>query len=261
MRKYKADFNLLFIISIIVMIFSVIWIELDKLPEAFRYGDILYHIIADITSILNNLSIGIATSIIFFYFLEFINKKKEYEAYADIRGKVLWIFYHHLQILTKLNQFNDINKRKRRVENFYDYHDIPVLVRLIREVSTEKDIINIKKELNDFFKEQSSENIKKFSDSFQAGINVLRDRMNYRYFKGSKSLINSIYMSYTDEFSMIADMDINNEPEINKEDYFELLVNDYFEFLIYTVDFYEELEKFINCLDEKRFKVFIEMLD
>lgn len=82
MKEYKIDFGLGFLLCILMMVFNEVWTILGNLPEAFPYGDFIYHIIVGVVAIINNLAIGIAAAIIFYYAVQFIDKKKNYEIYT-----------------------------------------------------------------------------------------------------------------------------------------------------------------------------------
>ncbi|MDD2402242.1 MAG: hypothetical protein PHD60_08605 [Clostridia bacterium] len=189
MKKYKIDFGVTFIVCLLIMIFNEAWNVLDALPEFFQNGDTVYHFIAGGTSIINHLAIGIASAIIFYYSVEFLHKKKNYEIYTNIRRDILFLCYSHLRVLTKIETFKDINKRKRRVADFYDCYDIPLLVNLFEDNSSEKQVEKIKSEVKDYFKRMNKKQIEEFTDSFKRDIELLKNKANYRYFKGSKDLI------------------------------------------------------------------------
>ncbi|MDD4049067.1 MAG: hypothetical protein PHI90_09685 [Clostridia bacterium] len=189
MKKYKIDFGVTFIVCLLIMIFNEAWNVLDALPEFFQNGDTVYHFIAGVTSIINHLAIGIASAIIFYYSVEFLHKKKNYEIYTNIRRDILFLCYSHLRVLTKIETFKDINKRKRRVADFYDCYDIPLLVNLFEDNSSEKQVEKIKSEVKDYFKRMNKKQIEEFTDSFKRDIELLKNKANYRYFKGSKDLI------------------------------------------------------------------------
>lgn len=243
------------------MFSNEIWAALDKLPELFKYGDTIYHLFKSIISIISNVASSIIAAIIFYYIVEFIGKKKDYEKYADIRKYILFMFYKHLKVLTRLNLFSEINKRKRRVPDFYDIYDIPVLVKLFKDIDTEEKILTFKKGLKDLFQTKNKNDIEKFADSFEKDIEEIINKTNYRYFKGSKDLIESICVLYKDDFQMISGMYASNNDDENKSDYIDDIVDDYFDFLNATMEFYVELENFIDCINKKKFGVFIKMLD
>lgn len=259
MIKHKTDFGTIFIICLLINLCNEIWTLMDKIPEIFNYGDIFYHIFKIIFSIISSIAASIIAAIIFYYIVEFIGKKKDYENYTTIRKYIFFMFYNHLTILTKLNSFSEIKNRKRRIPDFYDIYDIPVLAKLYKDINTEKKILVFKKELSDFF--ENKNDIENFSNSFEKAIESIKNMTIYRYFKDSKCLIESIYTIYNNDFQ-ISSMLYTSENDVkNKSNYLDELVDDYFEFLNATVEFYIELEKFIECIDKKNFRIFIKMLD
>lgn len=260
-RESKVDFGLVFIICLIITIFNEIWSMVDKIPELFKHGDIIYHIIKSGISIINNIAVSIAAAIIFYYAVEFLGKKKNYEMYTDIRKNILFMFYKHLKVLTKLDWFSEIITRERRVPDFYDIFDVPVLVKLFKEISTEEEVLIIKNELNNFFQIQNKNFMVEFADSFKKDIAEIKNKMNYRYFKESKDLIEAIYIQYDDEFLITSERYAFEKDKENISTYIDTIVDDYFDFLNSTIVFYIKLEKFINCIDKKQLGVFIRMLD
>lgn len=261
MKKYKIDFGVAFIACLLIMIFYEGWKVLDTLPEIFQSGDIVYHFIAGVISIINQLAIGIASAIIFYYFVEFLDKKKNYEIYTNVRRDILFLCYSHLHLLTKIETFKVINNRDRRVADFYDCYDIPLLVNLFENNSTAGQIEKIKNEIIEFFKTQSKKQIGEFTDSFKRDIELLKNKVNYRYFKESKDLIESIYLWYDDDFEMISQIYIFDEDEKNRSAYIETMADDYYRFLESTIVFYVELEKFIVSIEKKDIWTFIQMLE
>jgi len=260
MQNYKVNFGLLFIICLIIMVLNEVWVIFNNMPEIFMYGDIIYHFIASSLSIVNNIAIGITSAIIFYYVVEFLNKKKDYEIYSDVRANIYFMFYEHLEVLTKLNHFNGISKKKKNRPNMFNIYDIPLLISLFEEISTDKQIEIIKKELVDFFRTQSNEQIELFAEGFTKYIERIQNMSDYRYFKDSKELIETICIIYNDDFYTIVGL-IFNSNENNRSDYLEVLANDYFSFLKATIDFYIELDKFIDSINNKKVKTFITMLD
>lgn len=122
----RIDFGLTFLICTLIMLFNEIWKLLGNRPEAFKYGSIIYQVIAVFSSIITNVAIGVAGAISFYYIAQLIDKKKNRELYTDLRKHLLFMFYNHLKLLTRLDQFREVNNRERRVADFYDIFDIPV---------------------------------------------------------------------------------------------------------------------------------------
>lgn len=238
------------------MLFNEVWKLLGNLPEAFKYGSVIYQFIAVISSIITNLAIGVAGAISFYYVSQLIDKKKNREQYTDLRKYLLFMFYNHLKVLTRLDQFSEVNNRERKVADWYDIFDIPVFYDLFKKINTEEEIAKFKKNLFDYFATQSEQQIEVFIEAFKKEIEPLKKLSNIRFFKDSKDLIETVCIIYDDDFSLIPSVD-----KQNKSNYIEMLVKDYYDFLNATVILYEELEDFLESMDKNRWVAFIKMLD
>ncbi|KAF1342938.1 hypothetical protein ACWA16_13450 [Bacillus subtilis] len=258
----RIDFGLTFLICTLIMLFNEIWKLLGNRPEAFKYGSIIYQVIAVFSSIITNVAIGVAGAISFYYIAQLIDKKKNRELYTDLRKHLLFMFYNHLKLLTRLDQFREVNNRERRVADFYDIFDIPVFYDNFKKINSKEEVTRFKKNLYDYFATQSEQQIKVFTEAFEKDIKKLKEKSNIRFFKESKDLIDTVCIIYDDDFSMISSIYLSNfEDTQNKSNYIEELVKDYYDFLNATVILYEELEEFLESMDKNRWVVFIKMLD
>lgn len=259
--KHKIDFGIIFIISILIIFFSKVWGIIGNYPEAFKYGSIIYQIIDVILYVLSNLSIGVAASIIFYYTHQLIEKKKNFQQYVELRKILLFMFYNHLKVLSKIHNFREINQRDRDITAIlfpFDIYDIPVLVRLYGEIKSEEQKTDFKKNLMDFFLNMNEQDLNDFSNSFKKNLEELKKMQGIRFFKNSNELIVSLCNSYYDEFYIAAGISRENNDLTGIA---ELIADDYILFLDDTMDLYLELIQFIDSIEKKRIIKFIKMLD
>lgn len=263
--RYKIDFGGVFLSCIVTMILSKVWAILGNYPEAFKYGSIIYQVVDVILFVLANLSIGIAATIIFYYIQQFVDKKKNFDMYTELRKILLFMFYKHLVVLSQIDTFKEIKKRERRVplSNYitFDIYDIPILIGSYKRIDTNVEREILKNALINYFGNMSDNQIENFANSFEKEINEINDKENIRYFKESNELIRSVYMYYNDDFSIITDIYKREKNNINKEEMLSEVVGDYLAFLDASVELFEELKKFIECIEKKKIITFIKMLD
>lgn len=260
--KYKIDFSKTFIFSVLIILLSKVWTILGSFPEAFAYGSIIYHFFDVILFVLCNLSIGVAAAIIFYYVQRYTEKKKDFKLYTELRRILLFLLYKHLKILSEIEGFEVIKQREKERILGFDIYDIPKLMSSYNKIDSEEQKEKFKKNLADYFKNMGEQQLQNFSDSFQKEIDEMKSKEDIRYFKDSDELIETIFSMYTTEFSICADIYVKNRSELNDFQFTEEpLVSDYIQFLDSTIELYEELQKFIESIEEKKFKVFIKMLD
>lgn len=263
--RYKIDFGWVFLSCIAIMIFSKVWGILGNYPEAFKYGSIIYQIVDVIFFVLANLSIGVAAAVIFYYIQQLIDKKKNFDTYAELRRILLFMFYKHLVALSQIDTFKEIKKRERRVPLSsyitYDIYDIPILLESYKRIDTNVEREIFKNALLNYFSNMNDNQIEEFANSFQKQINEIIDNENIRYFKESNELIRSVYMYYNDDFSIITGIYTRENNNTNKEELLSEVVNDYMTFLDAGVKLYVELITFVECIEKKKIITFIKMLD
>jgi hypothetical protein len=109
LQDYKIRFIKLFIVCVCIMVIEKLLFIFEDSPEIIVNGDLIYHAIMGVTSICSQLASSIAAAIIFYYCAEFINKKKVMGKYVDFRREILFLLYNHMEILTKLESFNEIS--------------------------------------------------------------------------------------------------------------------------------------------------------
>lgn len=72
----------------------------DNCPELFVGADLIYHIIANILSVITQLAASVAAAIIFYYCTELLYKKRDLEKYVDMRRALLITIYFMMDLLT-----------------------------------------------------------------------------------------------------------------------------------------------------------------
>lgn len=260
--RYKIDFSKIFIFSVLIILLSRVWTILGSFPEAFAYGSIIYQFVDIILFVLCNLSIGVAAAIIFYYVQRYTEKKKDFKLYTELRKILLFLLYKHLEVLSEIEEFEVIKQREKERISGFDMYDIPKLMSSYNKIYSEDQKEKFKKNLAEYFKNMSQQQIQNFSISFQKEIDEMKLKEDIRYFKDSDELICAIYSLYTTEFSICTDTYAKHRSESNEFQITEEpLVNDYIQFLDSTIELYEELQKFIESIEEKKFKLFIRMLD
>lgn len=259
--RYKIDFSLIFVLCIIIMIFGQIWTYLGELPEAFTYGSIIYKVVAVIFFILTNLAIGTAAAIVFYFMTQFLDKIKNFEIYANHRAVTLRLLYTHMMILKDIKEFEGLNNDRNG--DFFYILDVPILIEDIRKINLEEEKSLFKKNLKEYFLNIPKERLEKIMKSFEKNIQSIETIKEKRYFKGSKDLIESVTSSFRDDgdFSISFGWITNAKDDTNKLDFVDELVKDYLDVLEATVDLYEEIQEFIDCIEKKRLIKFIRMVD
>ncbi|MCR8871991.1 hypothetical protein MRBLBA21_005042 [Peribacillus frigoritolerans] len=154
--RYKIDFGLVFVLCIIIMIFDPIWKLLEDRPEAFDYGDIIYHAVGVFSFVVTNLAMGIAAAIVFYFMSLFLDKKKNFEIYADLRGNTSSLLYTHMKILNEIEQFKEVNKRERTGDLFL-IPDIPIVIEAFRNINSEEQKSQFKESLKEYFSSTSKQ--------------------------------------------------------------------------------------------------------
>ncbi|MGJ3197702.1 hypothetical protein [Peribacillus frigoritolerans] len=261
--RYKIDFKVSFFVCILVMPFSEIWKFLEKRPEAFPYGDEIYHTLAIIFFIFSNLAIGIAAAIVFYFMALFLDKKKNYEIYQDVRSDVLRLLYNHINILREIKEFKELKVEKKPGEWFHSIKDIRILIESFYKIHSEEQKEIFKNHLEAYFSIASYETLNKITEEFEADAKVLEEKKNIRFFKHSKDLIESITTMMRDDgdLAIIFDLYIHAKKEDDKRAYREELVKDYYTFLEGTIDLYEDLSAFMESIEKKQVLPFIKMVD
>lgn len=147
--RYKIDFGITFLISIFIMIFGQVWQLLDSQPEAFPYGNEIYHFLSVIFYVLSELAIGTATAILFYFMLQYLEKNKTIDMYTNYRTPIISVLYFHMKILKDIRPFYDLNNRTIGHGDFFTINEIPTLINVYDSLDEERTFL--KWELKAFF--------------------------------------------------------------------------------------------------------------
>ncbi|MFE4243780.1 hypothetical protein [Peribacillus butanolivorans] len=155
-----------------------------------------------------------------------------------------------------------MNKRERFGDLFYS-PDVPILIKAFKNINSEEQKSELKENLKKYFSNTSNQRLLFIMIDFERNINRLDSKKNTRYFKGSKDLIESITSMFSDMATRVSYY--RNAKAKNEEDeqafYLKYLVEEYYDILESTIELYEELEIFIDCIEKKRLLTFIRMVD
>lgn len=258
-RRFKINFIWIFILCILIMILDQLMKYLDYLPELFNGSNYVFHILQSIVNIVSQLSVSVASAIIFYYVLEFINAKKKIQDLREIRKYILFILYTHMEIICNTPSFNSLNRNLKRLSIFpkmFLYDDIPILLRDYDNYDEEK----LKIELNNYFFETHQDDEKRRQliltfDFFKEKMTNLYKYKDFTFYKdfnedieGLKSIIddmNECLMCYENKKDMI---------------YFQDIIDNYITFLNESINIYCFMETYILCLEDKHFIQFMKML-
>lgn len=259
-KRFKIDFCWIFIFCISLMIADQIIRYLDYLPELFDGADYIFHVVQSIVAICSQLSVSVAAAVIFYYVLEFINAKKRINDIAEIRKYMLYILYRHMNIICHTNSFEDLNRDKKRLDGpvkMFLIMDIPILLDCYKSYNQE----GFAKELHGWFlKAHHNEEEKRLLTidlkSFEKEIDKLVEYKRFPFYKGYTQDIVELKSLY-EEISEYTDIYQHD----NVTDYFEPLTDYYISFLDDCIRIYHFMERYVECLEEKRFLEFIKMMD
>lgn len=259
-KRFKVDFAWIFILCISLMVIDQIMKYLDYLPELFYGADYIFHIAQSGIVICSQLSVSVAAAVIFYYVAEFINTKKKIADITEIRKYMLFMLYHHMSILCHTKSFEKLNRNKKRLDGpakMFLIMDVPILL----ECYNNYDKTVLAKELYERFSEiHSSDEEKRLLiielNFFQKEIDSLVEYKRFPFYKGYTQDIEGLKSLY-EEVSEYTDMyKCDSNP-----DYFEPLINDYIDFFADCIHTYHIMERYVQCLEDKRFLEFIKMMD
>ena len=189
--KYNLDFKYLLLGSLTIMIWHEIWKLLAYLPEQFPFGNELYIFFSSIFSLLSNLAISIVAAVAFYFASQYINKRKDYDFYTELRKELLFTFYGQLKILSRTPTFSRINDRTDRFLNSFDTTDIPLLLDITDSLIDDNKLNTFYSETRKVLNNISIIELKKINTKFEEYMSSILSIKEYRYYKGSKDSIDS----------------------------------------------------------------------
>jgi hypothetical protein len=212
--RYKVDFGFSFLLCILIMPLNEIWRFLEKRPEAFPYGNEIYHALAIIFFIFSNFAVGVSAAIVFYFMQQFINKKKDFEIYADLRSDTYRLLYNHIEILKEIPGFEHL--KKKDAPYWFLITDVQPLLDSFYAIDTKEKKTQFKGHLKTYFSKTSPETLHKIMDKFEENIKILDSKKETRYFKHSKDLIESItaMFGYSGDFSITFELYVREKKKI-----------------------------------------------
>ncbi|OAA83280.1 hypothetical protein [Clostridium ljungdahlii] len=100
----------LFWLCFLIIVLYKMFVLLNMLPPVIPHGDIVYHVMDSILSIINQFAMGISGAIVFYYISLFFNTKNNMDVAYEIRGDILNVLRHHAKILENIKYFKKIKK-------------------------------------------------------------------------------------------------------------------------------------------------------
>lgn len=262
-QEFKVQLTKPFLACIFIMITEKIYLLFENSPPIIKNGDTIYHIIADILSILSQLAVSVAAAIIFYYCIEFINKKKDMEKYIELRRNLLILIYLFMELLSNCKGFeciklDNLNKRMN------DVNDIEPFIFSLNNMLT--------KERKDDFICDFSHFIQLNRDSFEGYLRVFEsdsiklknEASSYRYIKNSQENMEQIYNSFED----IDNYYMSYKNPINDDNFKTDLdlalrntVTSFIDFISLVTAFEVDINSFMMAINRKKIITFMKLLD
>lgn len=259
-KRFKVDFLWVFISCILFMVIDQIMKYLDYLPELFTGADFIFHILQCGISICSQLAVSVAAAIVFYYVLEFINAKKKIDDITEIRKYMMFILYNHMEIICNTESFVELNRDKKRLEGpakLFLIMDVPILLECYNNYDRPK----LSKELIDYFMNAHTDSEKKRIltlnlQSFHKQITSLLEHKRFTFYKGYMQDIEGLQ-------SMYEEMDGYLSIYVSEDNIecFEFIIDYYLSFFEDCIHIYHIMERYVECLNEKRFIEFIKLMD
>ncbi|KIS22003.1 hypothetical protein [Clostridium botulinum] len=171
----KLSFKNVFFISVLFIPFYKIFKYLDKFPPICIYGDIIYNLLDVFLDIINQISIGIAGAIVFYYLNLFLEFKKNNDVYNVPRKMLMRVLVDNMDFLGSIPYF-------KKLENYKVYSDRRVFVIKFLELINEEKAQNKNAEnytyqnvIKEYFLETDNGELIKFIDSLKDNINNLQN--------------------------------------------------------------------------------------
>lgn len=246
--KYKIYFLPTFGICVFLMIFGQVWMYLGEYPEAFPYGSVVYKIIATLSFIATNLAIGTAAAIIFYYISLFREAQKRYLEYLTLRRQLISIFEQQRSFLSNFHEMF----RKIDLINYITYEEnVPPFISAIKELKKPDNKKIFLANLDEYTKKTSIDiRLESHFKILQIYFNRIDEEK--LYFKRSEDLISNIINGL-----ILTERTLGLDDKKNLSYHLSL---EYDSFVHSTVMCYEELNKFIDCIQKKKIYTFLKMV-
>lgn len=259
-QKYNIQFAIPFIVSICIMLFEKIYLLFDNLPELFNGGDIIYHSIANILSVVAQLAASVAAAIIFYYCSEFLNKKRNMNLYIDFRRTLLITLYFIMDILEQFDNFETI--RRSTTKRMHDVYDVKPFYFTLKNIEDEKNYQYLLNQLKQYLQININE-LSNYMRGFHSTIKELTNNVsNYRYFRNSFNDMEEIKNIFEDLYNtFIIYKDEKGSGEIDEEAAVNEIAELFIDFVQSYTDFEIKLDTFMTAINRKRMVTFMRLLD
>ncbi len=263
-QKYNIQFAVPFIVCVCIMMFEKIYLMFGTLPELFNGADTVYHIIANMLSIVTQLAASVAAAIIFYYCAEFLNKKKNMEKYIIMRRSLLITMYFMMGLLERFDEFEII--RCSKYKRMHDTDDVERFYNIIKNINSEEISPSLSNQLLQYIQANTTE-FSGYIRSFRSSVNELNDKVSsYRYFRNSfddAEEIKNIFEELETTFIVYKDsVNAKTPDEIIDE---KLVLNEIIENFIYFIQSYADFEVKINAfmtsINRRQVITFMKLLD
>lgn len=276
----KISFKKIFILCIVIITFYKIVVLCDTLPSIIMYGNIIYSILESILYVINQLAIGISGAIVFYYLNLFFELKKNMDVYTEIRAKMLYKFYYHLEILKNIKYFKELHK------SYFMYKDcdrlcnimknsLKVKGRYVFDEECESDIDYI---IDYEYEEAICEyllqiDVKELTNKIDGLNSYIKEFNNYILSMGNSLSLLYHLKEVKDKIENLTDDNIINDDlfqynEMLKEhDEIDIItckkyvILCYLQLLSYDRDFYVYIDNFIKILQKNNIIKFIKIVD
>lgn len=256
-REFKIQFSKLFVGSIFVMLVEKFVLLLENSKPLIKYGDIIYHFMTNILSVVAQLAASVAAAIIFYFCIEFANKKRDMEKYIDIRRTLLFSIYSHMKFFSRIEGFESIRLGNLN-KSFYDADSVEIFVRVAKKEFTEHN--------REVLLEKVKQGIKYAKDfegdlrAYNSDIESLKKCKDYGYIKNSKENIDSIIDEF-EELEIAFECYNNPLEETDVNFALEEVANEYINFIQLTLYFEIDLNAFMKSINRYKIIDFMKLLD
>lgn len=260
-QKYNVQLSIPFIICICIMIFEKFFLIFDNFPELFAGGDIIYHAVANILSIITQLAASVAAAIIFYYCTEFLNKKKDMEIYCDMRRELLITIYFIMDLFERFDSFSAI-KCSNTNKRWHDVYDIEPFCNCLKCLDNKKDYQILKEQLQVY--------IHNNLEDFHGNIKMLRSNVeklyksakHYRYFRNSYECAEEIQNIFEElNTTFVIYNDNVGKDEIDETEALVSISENLIAFVQKYVNYEIKLGTMVSAINKKQIFNFMRLLD
>lgn len=246
---YKIQFGRIFIICVSIMFIDQIFRLFESAPVLITWGNEIYHTLYVLITVSSMLSASIAAAIIFYYTLEFYNKKKDMSTYIDLRRDFLFIMYTHIELLSNLTHFATLKKPFNR---YTTVHIEPFLYLFSCLNLSDEDFLEDLMQL--LISEKGS-----IPQNYRYHIETLKTKSNRLYFKNSIDHFDTLFDLYEELETWCEHLEIPDN-QIDDAEVLSNLTMSYIEFLKHTCSFYVDVNVFMTSIIKFNLRDFLRLL-